>query len=411
MSQPTPSQPTQSQTPLATLFRLPNFLQLSLSVLMIGLAASITLPYFTLFAVNRGQMTPLMLGIFMTLQALSGIFISLRLAQWSDSLPNRKPVPIIAMFVSAVGYLSLRQMHSYFPMLLVVCLFLATGTASFSQLFALAKTQFQNTGKEASEHGITALRTIFSLAWVVGPGVGAALVGHDDYNRLFFAAAILLSLTALLVMGIRVVPANTTEQKIQIAGSTSSSIPLWQIMLAFVLYAASQSMGTQILPLFITKVLHGNTTEIGFLYGLGALLEIPVMLSLIFVPKRFGLQSMIVFAFGLTAVYFSMIWFSQSTVLLTIAQFPKAIVLAIVATQGMSYFQRLMPERIGTATALFSSTNSLGAIFAGVVSGGVAQFFGFRSVFLVCAMLTTLASLALYSAGRRAELKTEAATL
>jgi MFS transporter, SET family, sugar efflux transporter len=159
-------------------------------------------------------------------------------------------------------------------------------------------------------------------------------------------------------------------------------------------------MGSLNLPLYVTRVLHGSTSQVGFLFALGAFLEIPVMLSFIFLPRRFGLHSMIVFAFGLTAFYFVMLWFAPNVPVLAVAQLPKAIVFAITASMGMAYFQQLMPERIGTATTLFSTVNSLGSMLSGVVSGGIAQVFGYRVVFIVCGVLTLLAFLSLYSAGR-----------
>jgi MFS transporter, SET family, sugar efflux transporter len=388
---------------LETLLRLPNFLQLSLSALLIGLSASTMLPFFALFAGTRAQMTPLALGVFMTLLAVSGILISMILGQWSDRLPNRKPVLILAMLTSASGYLLLRQTQAFFPMLLIACLFLGTGAAAFPQLFALAKTQFQTADRQASEHGITALRTIFSLAWVVGPGVGALLLGQDNFNRLLLTTAGLYLINALLILCTGVSPVTVNQHHVQHTAGASSSIPLWQIMLSFVLYATSQSMGSLNLPLYVTRVLHGSTSQVGFLFALGAFLEIPVMLSFIFLPRRFGLHSMIVFAFGLTAFYFVMLWFAPNVPVLAVAQLPKAIVFAITASMGMAYFQQLMPERIGTATTLFSTVNSLGSMLSGVVSGGIAQVFGYRVVFIVCGVLTLLAFLSLYSAGRAQE--------
>ncbi|ULH15730.1 sugar efflux transporter [Deinococcus sp. KNUC1210] len=390
------------QSTLTTLARLPNYPRLSLAVLLVGLSTSVAGPYIPLFASTQAHMAPLPLGIFMTLLAMSGVLISLLLGRWSDRLPNRKPMVLLAVGAAATGFLLLCVTRSYLPLLLIVCVFLGTGAASFPQLFALAKAQLQGADPQASEHGITTLRSVFSLAWVVGPGLGALLVGNERYNTLFLTTAGLYTATALMVLLARTPPAVNRSSSGRPLPVSGPQIALWKIVTSFVLYGTSLSMGALALPLYVTHVLHGTTGQVGFLLGLCALLEIPIMLSFVFLPRRFSTHSLIVFAFALLALYFVMLWAAPGIVVLAAAQLLRAIVIAIAASLGMTYFQSLMPGRIGAATTLFANTTSIGSMLAGVVSGGFAQAFGYRSVFLVCGVFTLLAWGLLYSAGRRA---------
>jgi SET family sugar efflux transporter-like MFS transporter len=55
-----------------------------------------------------------------------------------------------------------------------------------------------------------------------------------------------------------------------------------------------------------------------------------------------------------------------------------------------------MPDRVGSAATLFSNTANAGFLFAGLAAGGWAQIFGYRSMFLVCAVLSGLGLLMLY---------------
>jgi MFS transporter, SET family, sugar efflux transporter len=46
-----------------------------------------------------------------------------------------------------------------------------------------------------------------------------------------------------------------------------------------------------------------------------------------------------------------------------------------------------MPNQVGTAAALFSNTTNAGFLVSGLTAGAWAQAFGYRSMFIACAML------------------------
>jgi SET family sugar efflux transporter-like MFS transporter len=49
-----------------------------------------------------------------------------------------------------------------------------------------------------------------------------------------------------------------------------------------------------------------------------------------------------------------------------------------------------MPNQVGTAAALFSNTTNAGFLLSGLTAGAWAQAFGYRSMFIACAMLLRL---------------------
>jgi MFS transporter, SET family, sugar efflux transporter len=70
------------------------------------------------------------------------------------------------------------------------------------------------------------------------------------------------------------------------------------------------------------------------------------------------------------------------------AQVLRAVGIGLIAYQGISYMQALMPHRAGSAATLFSNTANAGFLFASLSAGGWAQVFGYRSMFLACAILS-----------------------
>ena len=157
------------------------------------------------------------------------------------------------------------------------------------------------------------------------------------------------------------------------------------------MYGMSMVMAMTMFPLFITDTLSGTTSQVGFLISLCALLEIPIMLALVTLRRLPGVEWMVKAAMGVFAIHFVMIFLAQGMGLLVAAQVIRAVVLAILAGLGMTYFQQLMPGRVSAATTLFSNTLNIGSMLAGIVSGTIAQVFGYRDVYIVCAVLTAAA--------------------
>ncbi|MBB6100136.1 SET family sugar efflux transporter-like MFS transporter [Deinobacterium chartae] len=384
---------------LLILRRLPGYPRLSLSVLLLGFATSFAGPYITLFGANEAGMSPFALGLFMTLMSVSSIIISHQLGRWSDRLSSRRPLVLLSALAGALGYLLLCTTHNYLLLTLIACLFLGTGAAAFPQLFAYAKAQLGSAQPQVAEHAITTLRSVFSLAWVIGPAVGAALLAWGNFVGLFVGTALtyLLAMLPVFLSSSRGrAAANAVPSGGAVLAQPAPTRPVMLIALSFVLYGMSNSMAALSLPLFVTGTLGGTNGDVGFLIGLCALLEIPVMLSFVLLPRRFTYERVILFGLALFTLYPLLVFFSQSMWMLALSQAVRAVVIAITACLGMAYFQELMPGRIGAATTLFANTTSAGSMLAGIVSGSLAQAFGYQGVFLGCAVLALVAFVLLF---------------
>ncbi|MFC4454185.1 sugar efflux transporter [Deinococcus sonorensis] len=368
--------------------RLPNFFGYMLAVLMLGLALSFAAPYLSLFGADEVGMSPLALGLFMTCTSVSSIVISTRLGRWSDRRASRRPLVLLAIVAAGVGYLLFSVTRNYLLLLVISSVFLGTGAAAFPQLFALARAQIGSgtLGDQAS----ALLRSVFSLAWVGGPGIGALLLAGGGFRGLYLGTAACFAVAAVPVLLARVgqtPQAGGRAEPVMLEGAPPAR-PVWLVALSFVLYGTSMSMGAISLPIHVTHALHGTTANVGFLVGLCALAEIPIMLAFVLFPRRVQNERLIVLGFGLFVLYFVLVYVAPGMGLLIVAQLVRAVVIGIAACLGMAYFQDLMPGRFGAATTLFANTTNAGSMLAGLITGVVAQAFGYHAVFLVCAVLS-----------------------
>ena len=358
---------------------------------MLGFGLSLAMPYLSLFGVKAVGMTPLQLGVFLTLNAISAVLLSTRLARWSDRWTRRKPLVLMSMAAGVVAYVLLSQLRSFPAVIATGLVFMGMAAAAFPQVFAFARVRLTAAPDDLAERAVTVLRSVFSLSWVVGPGLGAVVLSRWGFQGVFLATAACFVLAALPLLSVpekeRVNPTQTATAKPAPPPHPAGKM-IWWVAAAFVLYGMSMSMGMTMFPLFITDTLNGSEGQVGFLVGLCALLEIPVMLALVMLRGLPSTEKLVKSAFLLFAVHFALVYLANGMPLLVTTQAIRAAVLAVTAGLGMLYFQELMPGRFAAATTMFANTSAVGGMLAGIVSGAAAQWFGYRAVFLLCAALT-----------------------
>jgi MFS transporter, SET family, sugar efflux transporter len=108
----------------------PKLPQLLVSVLLLGIADSMIGPYLVLFGADEAHLSPLQVGVFMSVIAVSGLAISAWLGRRYDRSASRAPA-FIALAAPAVGYLALTTTTSYALLLLIAAAFLGAGMAAF----------------------------------------------------------------------------------------------------------------------------------------------------------------------------------------------------------------------------------------------------------------------------------------
>jgi SET family sugar efflux transporter-like MFS transporter len=381
---------------LAELAAVPFFLPIAAAILFVGLGDAVAGAYLTLFAVNQAHLSPLALGTFLTVLALSGIIISTAFGCWLDRAPSLVPL-FLALFMTVVGYALLTVTNRFLLLLLIAALPLGTGAAAFPQLFALAKGHLDQIDEQTAERGTAMMRATWSVAWAVGPALGALVITFFEFRGVFLTTAA----CAVLASGIiglgqvrttqRTMPADANQTSghptIRETGFAASSLTLFHM---------AMFMGSIALPIVATQELGGTNRDVGLMFSVCAFLEVLVMLAFVLRPSISGTRRWLSAGFVAFVLYFLVITWAPSVTILLLAQVLRAIGIGFVGYHGISYIQVLMPDRVGSAATLFSNTANAGFLLAGLAAGGWAQLFGYRSMFLGCAVLSGLGLLTLY---------------
>jgi SET family sugar efflux transporter-like MFS transporter len=373
--------------------RLP---QLLVSVLLLGIADSMIGPYLVLFGADEAQLSPLQVGVFISVIAVSGLAVSTWLGRRYDRSASRAPA-FIALAAPAVGYLALTKTTRYAMLLLIAAAFLGAGMAAFPQLFSLARTHLDRSGGGATRRGTPALRSVWSLAWAIGPLIGAAVLAWQGYQGLLVLTALAFALVAVPLLLLGATPAMPSHPA---TGDPSIRLtrPMLLVAASFTLFHTAMLAGSVALPLYLTRTLERPDGDVGLLFSVCALVEVPAALSLTLLPARVRKHSVILLGMGLFVAYFLLVAASSSMPLLIGTQLARGVALAVVGALGITYVQDLLPLATGRATALYANTLTTGSLISGILAGATAQALGYRAALLLCGALSAVGGALLASA-------------
>ena len=375
------------------LFRVPSFAPVLLAILLASLAEAVAGSYMALLAVAKIGMSPLELSAFLTLSAVSGIVVTTVFGQRHDRNPVMWPL-LVALVAKAVGYGLCAVLTETWMLLLNAFFLFGLSSASFALLFAIAKGYLDRVGGAAVQRGMAALRLTSSLAWAIGPALGAGLVAVWSFEGVFAGAAVLAVLAlGLVIFGrIEAVPADLGERAKITLDVVLAAAPAVIAMTAFHLV---MFMGSNAMSIVVIEEL-GTATDVGLLFSLCAALEVLVMAVFVVRPVEGDTRWLLLLGFALFALYVVMpiIWPTLAS--LYWGQIPRAIAIGIISVLGMAYIQGLLPGRAGIASALFGNTMSAGFLLSGLGTGLWAEGFGYWSLFIVCAVVSLVGGAVLF---------------
>ena len=178
-------------TPWRRLLAEREFVVLLLSQLVLGMAYSFVVPFYSMFGTIEVGMSNWMFGVFMTITSIAGIVISTALARWSDTHFSRRSILLLSCLCGALGYGGYAYVRSVLWLTVIGSVALGIASISFAQLFAAAREALGRHGIADSEAPLymNIFRLLFSLAWTIGPAISAWVMVHAAYKGIFLVCA------------------------------------------------------------------------------------------------------------------------------------------------------------------------------------------------------------------------------
>jgi MFS transporter, SET family, sugar efflux transporter len=360
------------------------FLALFAAVLLLGIADSMVNSYLVLFGADVVGLSPLRIGVWASVAAISGITVSWWLGRRFDRRPDRA-YAIVVILLGSAGYLVLPRVSSFVVLLVMAATVLGAVGAAFPQLFTLARSVLGD--GPAGQRSAPLLRSGWSLAWAVGPLLGALVLSRGGYTWLMWTAAGVFLLAGVTVLGV------PRPRAVVVAGSASGGVPIL-LTAGVTLFFTSMFAGGLALPLFVTRGLHQSPSSVGVLFSICAAVEVVVALGLAVLPAWVSQRVLIVAGFLALAVYSVLTVVSAGLPLLAVAQAFRGTAIAIVGAAGIRFFQDLLAPAAGRATTLFANATTAGLLVSGILSGVAVERLGYRPTLLLCAAVAVAGAVA-----------------
>jgi SET family sugar efflux transporter-like MFS transporter len=364
-----------------------------------GLVSAFLSTTTSLFLANAVGAAPFLIGLFFVGRGVAAIAVSLVAGWISDRLADRRFMIALAGLAGALGALGFAVLRNYAAVLVIGAVFFALGDVCFPQLFAYAKEFAEARGRTVTAF-TSAIRSVFSAAWVVGPPIGFFLLTHYGFGPLYLAAGG-LSL-AIAVFGrwglsrMTVPPRPVDTPSTGKAGAGPRSLlralswRVWLLLGAVIGLGVVDQMYNIDIALYVTKDLRLGAQIVGWMAGLAAALEIPIMIFVGRFADRIGkLRAVLAAAAGAT-VFFCLLPLTRSVGPLLGLQLLNAAWTAIALSIPMAMVQQEVSAGAGAASALYSSAYMSAVLLAGAITGVTATAIGFGNVFWVCAALSVI---------------------
>ncbi|GAB3008750.1 sugar efflux transporter [Saccharothrix stipae] len=364
--------------------------------LLTGVGYALAGPFLSAFLIKEVAAGPVAVGAFLLSGSVAALVAGTAIGRLSDARAVRRTVIVWGAVAATATYGLFSVTRDYWLLLVVSLTSAAVASSLVPQTFAYARQAMERGGAARAPLAISALRTVMSVSWVVGPPAGAVLIDTSGFAGLFGVAAGLYLVAALVTVVVLPELGGTSPPPSRTAAPRRTLVPA---AVAFALLLSGDMLGFLVLPLHVTEVLSGTTSDAGLIMGLCAAVEIPLMLGFGALALRVD-HGLLVLTGGVVAlVYYAALLVTTATWQVAAAQVLHAIVIAAVMGVGISYFQGLAPDRPGYATTMYTNATTASAMVSGPLVG-LAQALGYRSAFAIAFVLTVFGLVLLLVTGR-----------
>jgi SET family sugar efflux transporter-like MFS transporter len=357
---------------------------------MYGLVTAFQAPTMSLFLADDVHTGPLATGLFFVARGAASIIVSQATGRLADRLADRRKLLALSGAAGVASAVCFALIRSYAVLLVVGVPLLAASVVAFSQMFAYAK-EYATVRARPVTSFLTSIRSFFSAAWVVGPPLGLFIVARWGFMPLFLACAGLsLGIAVIGCWGLSFNPSANSHKGTARHGLTKVPAHLWLLLgVIAMLGTANQMYGIDV-ALFVTHARHLSPQLVGWMAGLAAGLEVPIMLLAGRVADRVGKGRLVLAAAVIATAFFCLLPLASSPAVLLGLQVLNATWGAVVLSIPMIMVQEQVPSGAGAATSMYNSAFTSASLVSGALAGVVASEAGYSGVFWACAALSAV---------------------
>ena len=326
-------------------------------------------------------MSPSWFATIMAVGAALGTVVSVALGYISDKVPDRRVLVLIAASAGMAGHGLIYAFPTQLGFSIATALIMPFGLACFSQCFAFARLHYSHKASaERADFIVTALRTVFTVAWIIVPPVAGWVAERYSIFNIYLASSLSYAAIALIFTVLMTDDGTKVLQASSNSGNASSlpgvSLPLSIVcgLIGLVAMTMALRILTYTAPLFIVNDLGGSTTDVGLYAAITAATEAPFMLLWGYLTMRLSKEALLTAAGLVTALFMALSGLSQSVEAFFWLLALNGLGTAALMSINISYIQEAIRGRVGLSTSLMDvvaiAANLLGATAFGVLTSG-----------------------------------------
>lgn len=372
----------------------------TIAMFLSGLGTSAAAPQIAIFLVKDLGATLPVAGLFY-LTSLTAPVAGYVVGARSDRTGHRLGLFRWCALAGFLGWIGVAFSTQVWMTFVISAVVLAFSGAATSQLFAAVHDRLAADPRPGGDEVIAIIRMALTAGWVVGPALGAWFAAEFGLRTMLVATATCLLAQIVPIGTMRTKPATPADQRAarsdahHTAPKFRAMLPLLAFTGLYILVYAGEAVKYGFLPIYMNDQLLLDPAVSGAVIGIQPFVELLIMPFSVIVARRTGFMPLLVVgaAFGVAAnLCFAL---SGSTIGMFAGQILMGGVWGIFAALGIIVAQRLLPDAVATASAIFLSSTALSSALGGLTGGIGVAVLGLPHVFFIPAFFALVATLGL----------------
>ncbi len=388
--------------PAGVVLRDPVYRSMFLILVAQGVVFGSQMPFMPLWAQDRLGAGTIEVGVVGVVASIVSTIFGFAYGMATDRTRRR-----VAWLVAAYGLaIPLRIFLAYVTDLTVgAAAYAIASMAMFVLHFAILGDWFRYRNEPRGAEITNIVRLGFTSGWLIGSFGAGWWVARFGYDGLYLATAALQVLSfVLLVVGVRDAPIQS-DPVARSAGGGIADPETWRefsrpevawYLASTVCMGAAGVARMTLLPLYLREAVTAEgealgTEAIGMVFGIETVWEIPVALLAGAVVRRVGVSRVLQAGIVASVMYFAAVAATSTFLPFMVIEALYATVVTTTFGFGIVHMQHMIPDRGGTAIAMYNAAGTVGPVFAAPLLGWVAVEIGWTAMFAMASMLSVAA--------------------
>lgn len=354
---------------------MPVTAMLGASMFCSGVTFASTAPYAAIVGIEALGLSSAQYGLLIAIGSVVGALVSVALGYASDRLHDRRVLVLLAAVAGMVGYGLIYAVRTQLAFVVAMGAIMPLGLAMFSQNFAYARVYYNAKNPERSQFMVSAMRTVFTVAWVVVPPIVGVIAAQFSVFDVYLVAALAYAVCGL-IFAIMMTDPGTHIASAPIAKREAGAkrgllpVPILTGLAGILVINIAMRLVTLAMPLTIVTRLGGTLADVGLYAGFAAAMEIPFMIMWGYLLARMSREAIIVGNALLLGLYIYLVSQAGSVLEVFWLQILNGIATAALMSIPISYIQDAIKGRVGLSTSLMDAV-AIGATLVGATAFGV----------------------------------------